>query len=268
MTANQAWTEAIFYTISAGYSQSPRGIRTLELANQHTKIEMRYPIVSILNRKLGYKFMPAEAWWVLSGGAMLEDIAPYAPELRRFTNDNWTLDGAYGPKVLNQMRYVVDTLSNDQNSRQAVMSLWSPNPRFSFDIPCTLSLQFLLRNNGILHTIASMRSSDLITGWPYDVFTFTMISAVVAMQIAKRLKVRIDLGYLYINAGSQHIYEKDLPIARECIGLGATILGYTPFEHTKYDNPDHLINVLGYLKDIPKDQSGPDLFGHKIPPHE
>ena len=56
-----------------------------------------------------------------------------------------------------------------------IINIWRENPRSSKDIPCTLSLQFFLREASDqlwLHTIATMRSNDAWLGVPYDTFNF------------------------------------------------------------------------------------------------
>jgi hypothetical protein len=133
-------------------------------------------------------------------------------------------DGAYGPRVVDQLRYVVDCLWKDPMSRQAVMEVWRPNPRESLDIPCTLTLQWLIRD-GKLHCIDSMRSSDAWLGWVYDVFSFSMLSSCILLMLSERAKKTLavmstesgnwdyykmvadtGLGTLYLVTGSSHLY--------------------------------------------------------------
>ena len=49
------------------------------------------------------------------------------------------------------------------------------------DIPCTVSLQFLIRENK-LHLFVNMRSNDVFLGLPHDIFCFTMIQEIIANQ--------------------------------------------------------------------------------------
>jgi thymidylate synthase len=115
------------------------------------------------------------------------------------------LTWAYGPKIVDQLAYVIDVLHEDPSSRRAVINIWRENPRWH-DPPCTLSLQFLIREN-MLQCVATMRSSDLWFGWPYDVFCFSSVAAYVSLLFRQCGYGAYELGYLYLNAGSQHIYE-------------------------------------------------------------
>ena len=169
------------------------------------------PIISLPERKLSYPFMFGEATWMLQGKNDVESVSKYVGGIKRFSDDGDTFFGAYGPKIITQWGYVVKTLITDQDSRQAVISIWRENPRSSKDIPCTLTLQFFLREASDelwLHTIANMRSNDAWLGVPYDTFNFSAISFFIALHLNK-LGIKCKLGELTIQAGSRHIYESD-----------------------------------------------------------
>lgn len=185
---------------------SPRGMPVREILAGHTCISMEHPVLCNPHRKLGYRFMAAEAHWILTGDNRVETIKPYSRGIEKFSNDGVRFDGAYGPKIVDQLRYVIDSLLEDNSTRQAVIDIWRPNPRGSKDIPCTLSLQFLIRG-GHINTIATMRSSDIWLGWPYDVFNFTMITTYVQLELYRRAQMPIALGDLHVRPGSLHMYE-------------------------------------------------------------
>ena len=206
LSANDAWMRLISEVSTYGQPSSPRGMEIKEVLGFTSCIDMNYPIVTHPGRSMGYKFLFAEAWWILSGRKDVDSIAPYAKAITKFSNDGHTFDGAYGPMVVEQMRYVVDSLLKDRDSRQAVMTVWRPNPRDSKDIPCTVALQFIIRN-GAINCIATMRSSDAWLGWVYDVFNFSMIAYYIRERIAEATGTEVlDLGKLQLTAGSQHIY--------------------------------------------------------------
>ena len=54
-----------------------------------------------------------------------------------------------------------------------------------------------------------MRSSDAWLGWPYDAFNFTCISIYTLLQLMHQHRKTYKLGNLSINAGSQHLYERN-----------------------------------------------------------
>jgi thymidylate synthase len=220
LSANEAWTSLLAKILEHGKESKPRGLRIIELLNNTTQVSMIRPIVTANRRKLGFKFMAAEAWWIISGRNDVESISPFSPHIAAFSNDGYHFDGAYGPKIIDQLRYVCDTLEDDLESRQAVIEVWRPNPRTSKDIPCTLSIQWMIREEHgqlLLHCFDTMRSSDAWLGWPYDVFNFSMLSAYILLMLKKRAKLgltqrkmedvaRLKLGRLHLTAASQHLY--------------------------------------------------------------
>lgn len=247
MSANIVWINNLSKVLTEGTLHRPRGMLVREVLNNTSIVYMGRPVVTSIDRKMGFRFMAAEAHWILSGDNRVETIAPYSKEISRFSDDGYRFQGAYGPKVTEQLNYVVETLINDPDSRQAVLTIWRENPRGSKDIPCTISLQFFIRN-GEIHTIANMRSSDLWLGWVYDVFNFTMITAWVALRYRERGMGLCGLGYLYLNAGSQHIYERNFE-ACEKIVRDNIAWSYSPLSLSSFDSPSHLMSHLVALRD-------------------
>ena len=189
----------------------PRGLKITEKLNDSWIIDMDDPIITLPERKLSYSFMFGEAAWMLEGRNDVESVSKYVDGVKRFSDDGETFFGAYGPKILTQWSYVIKTLVTDRDSRQAVINIWRENPRSSKDIPCTLSLQFFLREASDelwLHTVATMRSNDVWLGTPYDTFNFSAISFWIALHL-NRNGIKCKVGSLNIQAGSRHIYETD-----------------------------------------------------------
>lgn len=247
MTANQQWLDSLRIVQSLGCVAQPRERVTLEVLGGRSQVDMSHPIVSVPDRVTPgyYKFMLAEALWILSGSQQLKDLLPYAPSFLNYSDGGFVLQGAYGPRVVEQMQYVVECLRDDSVSRQAVIEIWRPMPRQSRDVPCTLSMQFLIRSR-LLHCVVSMRSSDLWLGFPFDVFSFTMICCWLLLRLKMVPNIPVEsLGSLVINAGSMHIYKRDMPLVNSILGSQNTqedirlTLSYLT-------HPDHL---MAYLRD-------------------
>lgn len=249
MTANDVYRGLLSTVALSGKTISPRGLATKEILGYQTCVDMRHPIVAIPSRKINYPFMAAEAYWILTGQQSLLPLIDYCPKMAEYSDDGLTLSGAYGPRFLSQARYVAETLVADSSSRQAVMTTWERNPRKSKDIPCTVSLQWLLRDNR-LHCIAHMRSSDAWLGWPYDVFSFTMMSCYIKLLIKQLEPVHDwELGNLRLMAGSQHLYASNETRAKEVYD--------SPYEDDQdtlpitlhgMNTPGDLLSILGVAR--------------------
>lgn len=86
--------------------------------------------------------------------------------------------GAYGTRVGSQLESVIDKLTRDPHTRQAVVTLWDPdkdNELDHLDYPCTVALGFNITDREVLNMRVIMRSNDVWLGLPYDMFQFTQL---------------------------------------------------------------------------------------------
>lgn len=210
-----------------GMRSAPRGIETAELIN--ASLTLRNPLDRIITdrgRRMNIAFGIAEWVSFMTGIEDITFFTRFIKDYARFSSDGFTLDGNYGSRIVfNELqagevvkRYqyeaVIDELENDPNSRRAVMSIYVGNDLYGYggkNTPCTLNLQFLIRN-GRLDCLVRMRSSDVVKGLTYDMFVFTMVQE----YIARRLD--IPLGYYIHTAGSLHMYQSDFGLQNALTG--------------------------------------------------
>jgi thymidylate synthase len=167
-----------------------------------------------------------EYLWYLSGGNRLEFIRYYIPAYDKETEDGKTIYGGYGSRLFDQrghdqMRNVIDLLAVSPESRRAVIQLFNAEDiaRRHKEVPCTCTLQFLLRRKR-LHLLTTMRSNDAYIGLPHDVFCFTMLQEVVARTLG------VELGTYEHFVGSLHLYDDDRRAAQQYLdeAVQSTIL--------------------------------------------
>lgn len=243
-TANEAWINLLEHVMECGMECAPRGLKIKEVLCYVSRVNMRYPVLTVPDRNIGHKFMSAEAAWILSGDNRVATIAPYSREIAKFSDDAYLFFGAYGPRVLDQLPHIVRTLGEDNDSRQAVMTIWRSNPPKTKDVPCTVAVQWFIREN-TLHCVDTMRSSDAWLGWPYDIFNFTMLSGYVALYLRSVYKLELQLGSLTLCAASQHVYEPQWEAVRALLkkvhGAGKAEGEFKPLE---YESPQDLVDDL------------------------
>lgn len=171
-----------------------------------SRTESRSKIISCLGELL----------WYLTGENDLSFISHYIPNYRYYAEDDGKIHGGYGPRlfsmhgIYNQVENIITLLSEKKTSRRALIQLFDaadliPNNSQKIeykDIPCTISLQFLIRENK-LHLFVNMRSNDAFKGLTHDIFAFTMIQEFVAR------KLQCELGKYYHFVSSMHLYETD-----------------------------------------------------------
>jgi thymidylate synthase len=205
-TATQAWYKTVRRVIADGDAAG----NTKEIIGYQTTYDMNTPILICPERKISYKFMAAEAAYILKGQNRISVLSAVLPHFDQYSDDGIHQAGAYGPPFVDQLPYIIKTLLDDRSSRRAVLTIWRPRPGDTKDTPCTVSMQFIIRS-GILHTVVNMRSSDVFTGLVYDMFCF----AAMSQAVAHALNVR--LGNCHIFAGSCHLYYKDLGTAKSIV---------------------------------------------------
>ena len=178
------------------------------LATQTILTDVKKNFASVRNMSPYYAV--GELCWYLSGSNKLDFISYYSKFWEKISDNNLTCNSAYGYCMteqfgFDQIKEVADKLNKNPNTRQAVIQIKDPNIRESKDIPCTVFLQFFIREN-YLHLITNMRSNDLYLGLPYDLFCFTEIQKYVLTLLEDK---SITLGCYIHNSGSTHIYDRD-----------------------------------------------------------
>lgn len=161
-----------------------------------------------------------ELLWYLTRADELDFIRRYIEAYKNESDDGVTVHGAYGPRLfgkggIDQLANVLKLLQQRPDTRRAVVQLFDAADidRQHREIPCTTSLQFLVRDKR-LDLIATLRSNDAYKGLPHDVFCFTMLQEMVARVLA------IEPGTYRQFVGSMHLYVKDEPGARAYLEEG------------------------------------------------
>lgn len=195
-------------TSNIGVHESRDGVVVGEVINATTVInDPTRCIMKSEIRKLPMRYCIGELLWYLSGNKDLKEIQKYTKNWDRMSDDGVTVNSNYGHCIkykfgFDQWEYVKNMLSENPETRQAVIHIKTADNTPSKDVNCTICLQFFIRDNK-LYLTTYMRSNDLWTGFPYDVFQFT------AMQILMSMELGVELGtYTHID-GSLHLYERN-----------------------------------------------------------
>ena len=198
-------------------------------------------------RKMSPAYAAAELLWYLSLTDDITMIKYYAPQYERFAEDG-KAHGAYGKRWLyglateyigqrglscqSQLHALITLLVQKPETRQAVVTMHNPQDLLHAiagdkkDIPCTLSMQFFLRD-GKLDLIVTMRSNDLWLGLPYDVFCFTCLQILIAEALGMKL------GWYQHQADSLHLYDRNHDKALDATRVRFDVLdGWVYKKHT------------------------------------
>lgn len=234
---------AVRLCITCGERYAPRDVpvREVPFPVTLTLTDVHRPFILDPIRRVNYRFGFAEAAWILAGSDDAQAIGRFNKTMLNFSDDERTLWGAYGPRLMGQLDHVVSTLRRDPDSRQAVVTTWRPQVNFvqtttegmfgstsairagvvassirynhlpewdgsswrSRDIPCTVAWHFQVRD-GRLNLTVFMRSHDVWLGMPYDILSFTTVQRVVASMLG------IEAGRYNHVLSNLHLYETNL----------------------------------------------------------
>lgn len=224
-----------------GVESHPRGTTTKELLNYNiTLLAARNRVITFADRKTNLKYLLGEFIWYLTGENTINGILPYSKFWSNITNSGdfdgypkGTINSNYGNRLfarsdldafwegniqpINQWQETLELLKRDKDTRQAIMNIHVPSDRHvgNKDVPCTLSLQWFIRENS-LHLIVNMRSNDIILGFTNDVFQFTMLQECMLLDLRNHYP-DLEMGHYFHNAGSMHIYDRHFDMANKII---------------------------------------------------
>lgn len=222
-TLTSAWVYTVQSLLASGKEVESRDGGSKEILNfSFTLDDIAQNFVLNKVRRADPAYAAGELLWYLGGKAKTAPLERYAPSYKRFAEANGEAWGAYGPRIILNLRNVIQVLKDHPTTRQAVLPIWGMvDPVVTHrvnDVPCTVALHFILRDNR-LHLVTYMRSNDVWLGMPYDAFSFTMLQRLIADEVG------CNYGDYHHHVGSMHLYSRNLGLAREAI--------------SHYDNSDY-----------------------------
>lgn len=250
-SVEEAYCECLSAVLDGGSIVSPRSSKSIERCGISFRIKNpRARLIFNPERRwsLGYAF--GELLWHLSGSDDLDFISYYSSKWRRLSSHDKSTGSSYGHKIFSgkkPTRWLAAKalLTRDRDTRRCVIPIFLPTDlqtaTTSKDVPCCTLLQFLIRDNKLC-MINFMRSNDLMYGFTYDIFLFTFLQELMAVELG------VKLGWYLHDVGSLHLYDKDIPWARRILSAEQS----PPRSMTKLEQPEELIKVLRWERKLRK----------------
>lgn len=122
-------------------------------------------------------------------------------------------DYTYSERMNTQIIEVINTLKDDIHSRRAMLMVFSPEDSsdscgFETRIPCSVSYQFLIRNDKLM-ILYYIRSNDYFKHFAIDIWLTQALQSYIAEELADTYP-GLKVGSLHYYAGSLHAYKGDL----------------------------------------------------------
>lgn len=264
-----------------GRARKTRGFDCIEI-QEPVMIHILNPTDRYINIKVRkhHKVLPfAESLALAAGVNDIELYAAYVPNMVNFSDDGQFQRAGYGPrirafsglggdykvtdpdfrkvhsgspKVADQLRFVIEKLYEDPESRQALITIHDPAKDCfgadghllkTKDQPCTRSLHFMM-NNGRLDMIVEIRSNDLLWGFQaVNVFNFTFMQEYVAMILG------VEVGMYSHIAHNLHFYEDKRELV-QAIAMENDGIYFSEFGKFQYNGPT--INLPTFDMEVSK----------------
>ena len=148
-----------------------------------------------------------ESLWILAGREDVKFLGEFNKRMVDFSDDRTVFNAPYGYRLRkafgqDQLQRVIDILTNDPNSRQAVCQIWDSADlnKNTMDKACNMSIVFRMRKQRLDMTVYN-RSNDMIWGaYGANVVQFSMIQEYVAASLG------VNMGTYSQVSNSFHVY--------------------------------------------------------------
>lgn len=196
-----------------GETRFPRGLECREIRPYVFRLDNPNDnLITIPGVATNLEYAKEELNWYLSATRKIDYSDAIKRVWEKYSDDGVGVNSNYGERIfgrhsmlkINQWDWVKEKLSSDGDSRQAVINLNSyfDKEKDTKDFPCTMDMQFFRIGYG-LELIVHMRSNDVFKGFRNDVYCFTELQKLMALELD------LDLGPYTHLANSMHLYKND-----------------------------------------------------------
>ena len=145
----------------------------------------------------------------------------------KISDENDCINSNYGYYVFHQLtkenktqlQWIREQFIENVDTRRALININGIQHKLETkDFPCTIGILYRIENNTLNCDVQS-RSTDIVTGLPYDMGFFSVVTELLASLISKDLNHEVKPGYVAMHANFTQIYDKTAKIAGEMENL-------------------------------------------------
>jgi len=205
--------------IENGTHKSNRtGVDTISYFGAFYKVDLSEGFPLLTTKKMYWNSLLREVLWYLSGENHIRNLRKHTKIWDAWADEDGNLETAYGYywrhfpsaqknkygkweiKEVDQIKYILDEIEKNPNSRRLVVSAWEPgNATTSKLPPCHYSFVFNVQNDR-LNCHLTQRSGDIALGIPFNLAAYSLLTQVIAKQVG------LGLGEFAHTIVDAHIY--------------------------------------------------------------
>lgn len=196
------YLDLVRHVLENGERKASRtGVDTLAVFGAHYRVDLAdgYPLLT--TKAMYWKSMLHELLWYLSGEDHIRNLrqktrvwdawadadgnleTAYGYFWRRFPSAKRRKDGSWDVREVDQIRYVIDELRRNPNSRRLVVSAWEPGNAIASRLPpCHYTFAFQV-TKGRLNCHLNQRSGDIALGIPFNLAAYSALTTVIAQDV-------------------------------------------------------------------------------------
>lgn len=201
--------------------KSRTGVDTLSYFGAFYKVDLQKGFPLLTTKKMIWKSLLYEVLWYLSGENHIRNLRKHTKIWDAWADEDGNLETAYGyywrhfPSAekdengnwqvteTDQIKYVIDEIRRNPNSRRLVVSAWEPGNAIHSKLPpCHYSYVFNV-NNGKLNCHLTQRSGDIALGIPFNLAAYSLLTQIIAQE------TDLELGEFAHTIVDAHIYIAD-----------------------------------------------------------
>jgi thymidylate synthase len=194
------------------------GVDSISYFGAFYKVDLSEGFPLLTTKKMHWNSLLREVLWYLSGENHIRNLRKHTKIWDAWADEDGNLETAYGYywrhfpsaqknkygeweiKEVDQIRYVLDEIEKNPNSRRLVVSAWEPgNATTSKLPPCHYSFVFNVQDNK-LNCHLTQRSGDIALGIPFNLAAYSLLTQVIAKQVG------LGLGEFAHTIVDAHIY--------------------------------------------------------------
>ena len=195
------------------------GTGTLSVFGYQMRFNLREGFPVVTTKKLHLRSIIHELLWFIRGETNIEYLKQNGVSIwNEWSDEEGELGPIYGKqwrrweaadgRVIDQLSNVVEQIRTNPDSRRLIVSAWNVGELEQMALaPCHLLFQFYVAR-GKLSCQLYQRSADSFLGVPYNITSYSLLTAVVAEQCG------LEVGEFIWTGGDCHIYSNHVEQVR------------------------------------------------------
>jgi thymidylate synthase len=215
------YLDLLQHVLEHGTEKSDRtGTGTRSVFGWQMRFDLAQGFPLVTTKKLHLRSIIHELLWFLQGSTNIaylqqhkvgiwDEWADAGGELGPVYGKQWRSWEGAGGEAIDQIRWVVDEIRRNPDSRRLIVSAWNVAdlPKMAL-MPCHTLFQFYVAN-GRLSCQLYQRSGDIFLGVPFNIASYALLTHMVAQVCGLRV------GDFVHTLGDAHLYTNHFEQARE-----------------------------------------------------